>query len=206
MYGLWNTTASGNSVFSAIGSAIGKYNTTSPPQNALDQNSETDYMSVGSCLNRIASRSCGIDTGFFVIPIQGATLLSAIQFTTNADIAASDPLTITIEGSNEAFSALMFGRSWSLIYSGPTGLDKDPGRSMKGAVQCINNTVWYTSYRILVISKRDVSDSVRYGEVTLIGHENSNNGKHILLFLVCNRTIISFVRLFSFCPIRFPIR
>ena len=171
-------------MLSASGSGVGQYNTTSSPRKALDQNSETNYISFGSCPDRTVSKSCGIDTGLSVVPNQGATLLLAIQFTTNIDTPASDPLNITIEGSNETFSALMFGKSWSLIYSGSTGLDKDPGRSMKGAVQCFNNTFWYTAYRILVTSKRDISDSIQYAEVRLIGHDNPNNGEHSYFLIV----------------------
>ena len=179
VYGLWNTTVSGNSVLSTSGLGVGKYNASSPPRNILDQNNINNYISFGSCSNGTVSNSCGIDTGFIVVPIQGATLLLGIQFTTNIYTAASDPLTITIEGSNATLSKLMLGKSWSLIYNGSTGLDEDPGRSLRGVDQCIkNNTIWYTSYRLLVISKRDISDSVQYGEVKLFGRDNPKRGKH----------------------------
>lgn len=182
VYELWNTTVAGDSLLSTSELGVGRYNATSSSRNILDQNSANNYISFGSCVVGKASNSCGIDTGFIVVPLQGATLLLGIQFTTNTGSRASDPLTITIEGSNETLSALMFGRSWSLIYKDSTGLDIDPGRSMPGVDQCIkNNTIWYTSYRVLVTSKRDISDSVQYSEVKLFGRQNPNRGEHNFL-------------------------
>ena len=122
--------------------------------------------------------SCGIGTGFIVIPQQGATLLKAIQFIASVDMAANDPLTITIEGSNATFPIFMLGKSWSSIYNDSTGLDADPGRGADGLIQCIpNNAIWYTSYRVLVTSKRGASNSVQYSGVRLLGQENPNKGK-----------------------------
>ena len=82
-----------------------------------------------------------------------------------------DPLTVTIEGSNEPTSALILGSSWTLIYNGSTGLDTDPGRYNFGVIQNLtNNLVWYKSYRFLFISKRNSSDAIQYGEVELYGY------------------------------------
>lgn len=86
-------------------------------------------------------------------------------------IPERDPLTITIEGSNQSISALMLGSSWTLIYNGSTGLNPDPGRNNSGIIQNMsNNTSWYTSYRILVTSKRHISDAVHFGEIELLGY------------------------------------
>jgi hypothetical protein len=80
-------------------------------------------------------------------------------------IPERDPLTITIEGSNQSISALMLGSSWTLIYNTSTGLNPDPGRNNSGIIQNMTNN---TSYRILVISKRNISDAVHFGEIELL--------------------------------------
>jgi hypothetical protein len=41
-------------------------------------------------------------------------------------LPARDPMTITIEGSNQPSSVLLFGSNWTLIYSGTSGFDSDP--------------------------------------------------------------------------------
>lgn len=198
-FGLWNTTASGNTVFSAAGSGVGKYAPASPPQDIFDRDLGSDYISFGSCSNGTVSKSCGINTGFIVMPEQGTTLLLAIRLTTSRDISASDPLTITIEGSNGTLSALMLGKSWSLIYNGSTGLDVDPGRTTSGLVQCIiNNAIWYASYRVLVTSKRGISGSVQYSEVKLFGHENPNKGKHAFICCLSSDFIVISEPIFLF--------
>lgn len=180
---MWNTTVSGHSLLSAAGAGVGKYSVTSPPQNIFDQDTGSSYISFGSCADGAVAQVCGINTGFIVMPEQGPTLLLAIRFTTSRGISASDPLTITIEGSNGTFSELKFGKSWSLIYNGSTGLDEDPGRTTNGLAQCIfNNSIQYTGYRVLVTSKRGISDSVQYSEVKLFGHGNPNKGKHSFVF------------------------
>ena len=143
----------------------------------MDQDRSTKYLSFGNCDGYQPTIDCGVDTGFYVTPQRGPTLLVAIQFTTASDEPGRDPLGVTIEGSNTT-SALMRGTSWSLIYSGSTGLGKDPGRGTDGPIQCIsNNVIWYTSYRVLVTSKRGASNSVQYSEVRLLGQENPNKGK-----------------------------
>lgn len=182
IFGLWNTTASGNSVLATEGLGVGKYDAMYPPQNIFDQETDSSYISFGSCSNRAASLSCGIRTGFIVIPAQGGTLLLAIRFSTSANTPESDPLTITIEGSNETSSTLILGNRWFLIFNGSSGLDVDPGRSTNGAVQCFtNNSAWYTSYRVLVTSKRGISNSVQYSEVRLFGRPNPKPGKPCLV-------------------------
>ena len=202
VFGLWNTTASDNTVFSAAGSGVGKYAATSPPQEIFDRDIGSDYISFGSCSNGTVSKSCGINTGFIVMPEQGATLLLAIRFTTSRSMFAGDPLTITIEGSNGTLSALMLGKSWSLIYNGSTGLDVDPGRATSGLVQCIiNNAIWYASYRVLVTSKRGISGSVQYSELKLFGRENPNKGKFSFICCLSSDFIVITEHVFLFSPI-----
>ena len=170
MHSLWNTVASSNSTLATPGFGIGNYIPTEAPQNAFDQNTNTKHLSLGNCNSYDEAMECGTNTGFCITFLQGPTLLLAIQFTTANDWAERDPLRITIEGSNANSSALIRGTSWSLISAMPTGLDVNPGPKADGMPQCTpNNTIWYTSYRILITSKRGYANSVQYSEVKLLG-------------------------------------
>jgi len=75
---------------------------------------------------------------------------------------------ITIEGSNQLSSLLNYGSSWSLIYNGTSGLDIDPDRYSFGKVIWItNNTIRYSSYRLLVQHKLGEGNFVQYSEFQL---------------------------------------
>ena len=175
VYGLWNTTFLGDGTPATPGDDFGNYIISEAPQYALDQNSSTKFTSFGYCLADEDYEYCGIDTGFYVTPQQGPTLLLGIQFTTANDFSVRDPLTITIEGSNATSSALLLGTSWSLIDSVSTGLEVSPGRKTDAMFRCLpSNTIWYTSYRILITSVQDAADCVQYSEVKLFGYGNSN--------------------------------
>ena len=178
VYGLWNTTLLGNSTLAKPGAGNGRYISAEVPRYALDQNSSTKYTSFGNCPGGESNDVCGVNTGFYVTPQQGPTLLLGIQFTTANDFPVRDPLTITIEGSNATSSALLLGKSWSLIDSVSIGLEVDPGRKADGMFRCLpNNAIWYTSYRLLITSLRSFADCVQYSEVKLFGYENPNKGK-----------------------------
>ena len=174
-YGLSNTTLSGNGTLATVGTGVGNFVFNEMPRYALAQNSSTKYINFGGCSQSRIDEDCGTDTGFYVTAQQGATLFLAIQFTTANDNLNRDSLSITIEGSNATSSALMLGASWSLISSISTGLEVNPGRKTDGALVCLpRNVVWYTSYRILVISIRDINNAVQYSEVELFGYANPN--------------------------------
>jgi hypothetical protein len=81
-----------------------------------------------------------------------------------------DPLMITIEGSNYNESELTFGKSWTLIYNGTTGLTNDPGTRNFGMLQLASTLLMpFTSYRLLVTSKRSESNAVSYSEFQMMG-------------------------------------
>lgn len=105
----------------------------------------------------------------FVLKLFSITL--GFQICTPGSIPNRDPMTITFEGSNQPNSLLNLGSSWTLIYSGPSGLATDPGRLACGTPQLFpSNTVWYSSYRFLVTSKRGSDSSTWYSEIQLIGY------------------------------------
>ncbi|CAF3922424.1 unnamed protein product, partial [Adineta steineri] len=81
-----------------------------------------------------------------------------------------DPNTITIEGSNNKELDLVFGRSWTKIYDGDAGLEKNPGRHAYGGTQTIlNNSLSFASYRILITPKRGKHNCVSYSKFEMIG-------------------------------------
>ena len=168
---IWDTVAGGNSNASTPGSGMGQYATDQEPKYAFDQSNNTKYQAFGSCDSKQFSYTCGNDTGLYLTLSQGASVLAAVQFETGNDTAERDPLTITIEGSNQTSPALILGSSWSLVYRGPTGLNTDPGRSNFGTIQYLPNIdVSYKSYRLLVTSIRGNATSVQYDEVKLLGY------------------------------------
>ena len=169
--GLWNTVAGGNQTISIPGGCVGCHVPLERPENAFDQNVTTKYTNFGSCGAFVLSPTCGINTGIYVPLRRGSSLLLAFRFCTGNNIPERDPLTVTIEGSNQPNSAFILSSSWTLIYDGSTGLDIDPGRFNYGIMQNLtSNTAWYNSYRILISSKRNIdANAVQYGEIELFG-------------------------------------
>ncbi|CAF5040652.1 unnamed protein product, partial [Rotaria sp. Silwood1] len=172
VYGLWNTLAGGNSTLSTSGSGIGNYNPNETPDNVFDQNSTTKYNSYGVCNITFGNApQCGLNTGLYLTLQQGALLLTGIRFRTANSLPVRDPITITVEGSNQPSTALLLSSSWTLIYTGSCGLNSDPGRNSLGVTEIIpNNVVSYNSYRLLITSKRNLSSAVQYSEVELLGY------------------------------------
>lgn len=97
-------------------------------------------------------------------------IITGFRFTTAIDQSKWDPIIITLEGSNADNASLTLGKSWTLIYKGSSGLDIDPGRGKAGFLQQFDNSQYYRSYRVLVISKRDKESGVHYSEFEFYGH------------------------------------
>ena len=172
IYGLWNTTVGSDSRLSSPGNDTGTYNPNEIPHNAFDQNSTTKHSSYGICNRSSYSLpQCGTNTGVYLTLNRGVSLLTSVQFCAALGLPPRDPMTITIEGSNRSPSALLFGASWNLIYSGSSGLDIDPGRTNLGVNEPISSsTLWFNSYRLLITSIRNASNAVQYSEVQLFGY------------------------------------
>jgi len=172
VYGIWNTVAGGNSTLSLPGTSIGSYYPSEMPSNILDKNINTKYTNFGPCNYNIfqTAVNCGVQSGLYLTLQRGAILLLGVRFCTALSLPNRDPITITIEGSNQTSTALMLGSSWTLIYNGSTGLSSNPGRGIYGPTQSFSNSIVYSSYRILVTSIRNVTDAVQYAEVELIGY------------------------------------
>jgi hypothetical protein len=169
-YPVWNTVAGGSSSVATAGSSSGNYYPGASAQYALDQNSGTVYTNFGACNSGFAAATCGVGTGLYLTPIRGSTVVVSLQFCTSIQLPPRDPITVTLEGSNQASAQLTLGSSWTLIYSGSSGLTTDPGRAVYATPQNFSNSVSYLSYRLLVTSKRGVETAAEYAEIVLLGH------------------------------------
>lgn len=166
---IWNTTASGNSTASTAGTtSAGQYPSNEAAPNAIDGLANTKYLNFGGGGGAgVQTASKGVGTGFYATPSFTDTIVNGLQFTAANDAVNRDPLTITLEGSNGG--DLSLGSSWTLIYSGTTGLGTDPGRNTAGALVAVTNATAYDSYRVLVTSQRGIDNSTQYAEVQLFG-------------------------------------
>jgi alpha-L-fucosidase len=131
---------------------------------AVDGDTNTKYY------NRAQDGSLtpGVNTGLIVVPKKGAAVVTGIEFSTGGDMPQRDPMTCTIEGSNDGNALSNPAVDFNLIYEGKTGLDDDPGRNNTGNFITFSNTNAYKIYRILITGTRDKdSDGVQYSEVQL---------------------------------------
>jgi hypothetical protein len=169
--GLWNTQAGRNGTLSSAGVNTGNFYPTERVEHAFDRNMSTSYTSYGWCNMSMNALTCGENTGAYVTLQQGATIFRAFRFlTAAANAQIRDPMTLTIEGSNQSGSSLMLGSAWNLIYNGSSGLENTLNRSTYGTLQELSqNTVPYSSYRILITSKRSNGTSTQYAEFELLG-------------------------------------
>ncbi|CAF4200147.1 unnamed protein product [Adineta steineri] len=170
IYGIHGTKINQDSQASQSGESHNQYHPSAPPANACDGDTSTKYLHFGWCQSDQWEVYCGLDTGFYLELKRGASLVTGLQICTANDRESRDPLTVSLEGSNQSGSSLTLGSSWNLIYNGPSGLETDPGRLTCGIMQLINNSIQYKSYRFLVTSKRDIENSVQYSELKLFGY------------------------------------
>ena len=168
-YAIWDTVAGGSSRPSKRGNDIGDYVDYEQPCMAFDGVNESIYTNFGYCTYLDFGSNCGINTGIYFIPSRGLSSIQSFRFMTAGDLPLRDPITVTLECTNET-SSLTLGSSWTLIYSGTSGLDVDPGRYEYGIMQYLSNTLWCLSYRILTTSKRGDSNAVQYAELELMGY------------------------------------
>ena len=111
LYGLWNTVAGGNSTLATPGSSVGNYIANEGPRNAFDKILSNKYLSLGHCNDSVSSNdlSCGTNTDFYLTLRQSPVVLTGLRFYTGNDAPLRDPLTMTLEGSNQPNATLMLG-------------------------------------------------------------------------------------------------
>jgi hypothetical protein len=174
--GISATVVGGNDTIATAGTGSGQFPAAESPPNAIDQlymspytTAGTKYLNFGNGNSGVTSATKGVDTGFYVTPVFGSSVVNAIQMATANDSPNRDPLTVSLEGSNATGANLDLGSSWTLIQSSVNlGIDTDPGRFTLGPLVTFANTTPYTSYRVLVQSQRGVDNSTQYGEMHLL--------------------------------------
>lgn len=171
LFAVWNTSAGGDSTSSFPGTDVGSYWPDEPVEAVFDTDINTDYCHFGICGGNEHFRDkCGAFTGFYFTLSNGSFILVQFQMAASRTLYKRDPLTITIEGSNENQLTLTRGSSWTLIYSGTTGLTDNFERPTFGRLEMLSNsTIPFRSFRFLVTSKRSDGECVMYSEVRMFG-------------------------------------
>ncbi|CAF1121265.1 unnamed protein product [Rotaria sordida] len=123
---IYNTSAGGDSTPSTSGSGIGQYPSSESPQHTCNGNITDKHLNFGPCSSSTTATNCGLNTGFYITPQQGASLITGIKICTANDNSLRDPITITFEGSNSSGASRTIGSSWTLLYNGTSGLSVDP--------------------------------------------------------------------------------
>jgi hypothetical protein len=131
------------------------------PARVLDGFSNTKYLN-------FARTNVGI-----IVQATGSVAVSSFRLTTANDSANRDPITVTIEGTTATDpTTAAGGATWTLLYSGPTGLATDPGRQIQGPViSFANNNAPFNTYRVLFPTIRDAAtaNSMQVAEIALMG-------------------------------------
>jgi hypothetical protein len=167
---VYNTSAGSDSIASTSGLSFGQYPEQEGAGNACDNNLFTKYLNFGWCQQYQFNDLCGLNTGLYLTLQRGASLVVGLQICTANDYLKRDPVTVTLEGSNQSGITLTLGASWTLIYNGSSGMYQNPGRCSCGAVQYFDNMIQYISYRFLVTSIRKMFDATQYSEFQLFGY------------------------------------
>ncbi|MCY2952648.1 MAG: hypothetical protein NTU53_11855 [Planctomycetota bacterium] len=132
------------------------------PAKVMDNNTGTKYLNFGKT-----------NVGFIVVPAFGPSKLTSLQMATANDSANRDPMTISIEGTAGPFSDYLgvFNTTWTPIYTGPSGIEVDPGRSTWGTELPIAPSGFFSYYRVLVTTIRDAgtANSTQFSEFKLNG-------------------------------------
>ena len=143
----------------------GEDGTKESPANALDGDPDTKYF----CHVQNGTKAPGVDTGLLITPKIGSSIVTGLQFYTANDTPDRDPITVTLEGSNDPQATSEKFKDFKLIYEGPAGLDSDPERGNDGEQIVFPNTTAYKTYRLLITKTRGTTDATQYGEVILFG-------------------------------------
>jgi alpha-L-fucosidase 2 len=157
-------TAKGKPNTPAVTGDFGGDGDTELVSDVIDGNLDTKYFNKGKDPGASAP---GINTGFLITPKAGARAVTAIQFATANDSEERDPISITLEGSNAEDAARASANDFTLIYSGPSGLQDITDRNHWGHAMTFTNTKTYKSYRVLITAVRGGASATQYSEVKL---------------------------------------
>lgn len=177
--GFWGSDVGQDSNLSAPGNGEGLTGGDGAPAGAIDGDVNTKYFNFGTGGgSSVTAPGKGVGTGFYVTPSVGSSVLTGVQVTTanyNPNVGTTeesrDPLTISVEGSNGG--DLTLGSSWTLIADDIDLGVGSVGPGQVGALVAIPNSTFYTSYRVIVQSKKNLAQAqnlgTQYAEMTLFG-------------------------------------
>ena len=155
--------AGGNSSIAVVGTVAGANNYPSgeSPNLSIDGVITTKYLNFAK-----------FNTGIIFTPNFGASIAVGLQLGTANDAPGRDPLTYTLEGTNDANPSTAIGSAWTVISVGDTGLLTDPGRETLGPTVNLANGLGFTSYRLLFPTVREPSitienNSMQVAEINL---------------------------------------
>lgn len=118
------------------------------------------------------------NVGFIVVPAMGPTKLTSVRMATANDAPDRDPMTITIEGTNDPFSTYLgvFSANWTMVYNGSAGIDAlttndAAGRNVWGNMMPINGAGIFSYYRVLITTIRSAAttNSMQFSEIEMNG-------------------------------------
>jgi hypothetical protein len=116
----------------------------------------------------------GPRTGFIVTPAAGSSLVKSLQMRAANDDPNRDPMSYDLYGTNDPITSPdnSFGNleNWTLISSGASGIETDPGRNALGVVQDFGaNSAAYTSYKVVFPTLRNfvATNSMQVSDVAL---------------------------------------
>ncbi|HYE14708.1 MAG TPA: choice-of-anchor Q domain-containing protein [Pyrinomonadaceae bacterium] len=162
--GVTATAGDNSSTLSNEGTSLSEY----PPGQSPDKAIDNDATAGSKYLNFAETGSGLIVTALTNGP---QTVVSGFRVATAEDAPERDPVTVTLEGTNDPGATETFNSAWTLLYSGPSGLSTDPGRNTFGTQINFTNTTAYRSYRFLVTGVRNAAaaNSMQFSELELIG-------------------------------------
>jgi hypothetical protein len=163
--GVAATPGSATSAIATIGTVAGVNNFpgTESATNTIDGATGTKYLNFAE-----------VNVGF-IVTIPNSSVVTGFQFTAANDAAERDPISVTIEGASASDpSSAAANATWTLLYSGPSGLASDPGRQTNGAVISVANGAGFNTYRLLVTDVRNqaTANSMQFSEVQFFGLTN----------------------------------
>jgi hypothetical protein len=83
--GIYNTSVGGNSSAATPGNNIGNYPPAEIPDNACDNDTSTKYLNFGLCNPYESALNCGLNTGLYLTPQRGASLVVALRLCAGND-------------------------------------------------------------------------------------------------------------------------
>jgi len=161
--GVAATPGSPTSAIATAGTVAGanNYPVGESPNLAIDGATGSKYLN-------FAEVNCG-----FIITIPGGfTTVTGLQFSAANDASERDPITVTIEGTTAADPlTAATNATWTLLYSGASGLAGVASREGDGAVVSFTNTALFNTYRMLVTSVRSgtTANSMQFSEIQFFG-------------------------------------